>query len=134
MQALEWSKVMADKKQLKDEADFYSSRISETSRFVGFGLLAIFYAIKVDSSDSLAADDFLVTLLGVFGAASVLLDYLQYVFGYLMVRSAQRNPPDHSYGDGAAGRFFALKSWAFYIKQIAAILGSVIVIFLVLCT
>lgn len=125
---------MADKAQLKGEADFYSARISETSRLVGFGLLAIFYAVKVDANASFEANESLVTLLGVFGALSVLLDYLQYVFGYLMVRYAQHNPPAHSYADGVAGRFFALKSWAFALKQIAAILGSFIVIFLVLCT
>lgn len=123
---------MPEKKELQDNADFYSMRISETSRFVGFGLLAVFYAIKVGPNDDLASNDCLITLIGVFGALSVLLDYLQYVFGYLMVRSAQDNPSDHSYGNGLGGWFFAFKSWAFWLKQFTAIFGSIFVIIVVL--
>lgn len=125
---------MPSQQERTEDVKFYSVRISETSRFIGFGLLAVFYAIKVEPSGSLAANDCLVMSVGVFGALSVLFDYLQYVFGYGMVRIAQANPPDHSYSAGLAGWFFALKSWAFWLKQVTATFGSIIVIFLVLGT
>lgn len=131
--AREWSNPVPDKKEIQENADFYSARISETSRFVGFGLLAIFYAVKVGPTDSLTSNDCLVTFAGTFGALAVLFDYLQYVSGYAMARSARRNPPDYAYGSGLWGAtLFAAKSWFFVLKQIAAVLGSIIVILLVL--
>lgn len=131
--AREWSKLVPDKKELQDNADFYSARISETSRFVGFGLLAIFYAVKVGPVDSLSSNNCLVTLVGVFGAFAVFFDYLQYVSGYAMIRNAQKNPPHYAYGSGFwGGVLFAAKSWFFGLKQTAAVLGSVSVILLVL--
>lgn len=123
---------MPTKGDVKDDADFNSSRISETSRYVGFGLLATYYALKVDQSASIATDSGLVTAVGLAGALAVLFDYLQYVFGYALARSALGDA-EYRYHQGVAKIWFPLKTIAFWLKQVAAIGGSVAVILLILC-
>lgn len=124
---------MPSKDQVKEEADFNSTRISETSRFVGFGLLAIYYAMMIDPAGAFASDSWWVTCVGLFGALAVALDYFQYVCGYAMARAALRDA-EHRYHQGLAVIYFPLKWLAFVAKQLFALAGSVAVIVLILST
>lgn len=125
---------MPSRDEVKEESEFNSSRISETSRYVGFGLLATYYALKVDPTNSIVAstETWLVTTIGVFGALAVVLDYFQYLFGYLMARAAL-NDSEYRYHQGFAAIWFPLKTIAFVAKQVAAVVGSLAVILLILC-
>jgi hypothetical protein len=125
---------MPTRKELDAEKDYYSSRISETSRFVGFGLLASYYALTVSPTGAFQANEHLLTGVGFLGAWAVFFDYLQYVTGYLMTRATHRKGGDsgpYSYGDGAAAVYFGLKTISFVAKQLAAGLGSVALIALI---
>lgn len=116
---------MPTKTEIKEEVDFYSSRISETSRFVGFGLLASYYALTVSLPDALNVNEYLLLGIGLFGAATILFDYVQYVAGYIMARSAQRAGDPYSYKKGVAATCFGVKTISFVAKQVFAVMGSI---------
>lgn len=124
---------MPTKQELKDETEFLSGRISETSRIVGFGLLASYYALTVSPPESFAANETLLILIGIFGAFAVFLDYLQYVSGYAMARLARRAGEPYSYKSGSAALFFGIRTVAFWAKQAAALSGSLSLIALIFC-
>ena len=119
---------MLTKQELKDEADFNSSRISETSRIVGFGLLASYYALTISPSQLFVANETLLLLIGILGAFAVLCDYLQYVSGYAMARTARWVGEPYSYKHSPSVFFFGVRVICFWAKQAAAISGSIALI------
>jgi hypothetical protein len=122
---------MADRARAQEDSDYNSARISETSRYVGFGLLAAYYAIKVTPPETLSVNPCVALTVGVCGAFTVLLDYLHYAFGYYGARAALKDEPEHSYARGLAGACFALKTWCFVGKQLAAVAGSIALVILI---
>jgi hypothetical protein len=78
------AKVLEEKKSV-------TSRISDTCRIVGFGLLTIFYTIKIGEGklEKIGTDhSCLVLAVGLLGFLVILLDYLQYFFGSQAVEAA----------------------------------------------
>lgn len=107
-----------------------SGKISESCRYVGFGLLAIFYSVKF-GDDSMQAiyknHPWLVLAVGLFGFLAIFFDYLQYYFGYRAISDALKAPNYKYYEES-----FRYKAWDFFFhyKQYVVIGGVVAVILL----
>jgi len=111
-----------------------SARVSETTRLIGLGLLAIFYAI-ISGDDAysmqLRADwPQLLRLMALCGGLAVLLDYLHYVFAYFTTdRALDRTDEPNVYDTGWVT--YQLANACFWTKQASALVGSCCLIFLV---
>ncbi|UVC13780.1 hypothetical protein [Mesorhizobium onobrychidis] len=82
---------MLERKDFLDAKQSITATISEICRYIAFGLLVAFYTIRTDSSPfakELQSYGLLVFLVGFCGAAAILSDYLQYVFGKVTVDRA----------------------------------------------
>jgi hypothetical protein len=90
----------------QSESDFYSIRISETSRIIGFALLAIFYAFKIEEAAKLEVDDCLLLFMGFMGAST--------------------------FDSKPASTWFGWKTIAFCAKQATAIAGALALLVIVL--
>ena len=98
-----------------------SSRISETTRFIGFGIIAWVFAVNTSSSNFattyLAEFGFFVGVAGILAVLGVLSDYFQYIFAYRSVdRAMQRD--EHafdfdyaSFAYNAQGFFWSAKQY-----------------------
>jgi hypothetical protein len=69
-----------------------SSKVSELARYVGLGLASLIFIFASSSSD-FAEQVFSrykvwIALLSITGAAVILLDYVQYIYGYQAAREA----------------------------------------------
>jgi hypothetical protein len=115
------------KKAAHDERQYHTARLGEASRFIGFGLLAVFYTIISGDSDfanAITADTYcLLMLTGVLGTLTILFDYLHYVAAHLSVqRAIDRKDKPFAYNK----RWFTYRVWTlmFYAKQAAAVGGA----------
>ncbi len=75
-----------------EEKKILTSRISETSRFVSFGLLALYYGLQTaddhfSQNIRLTAGD-LIEIMAICALLSLISDYLQYFFGSWSVKHA----------------------------------------------
>ena len=110
-----------------------TARISEICRFIGLGLIAVFYTMKTGSLD----DHFewfrmsLLYFVGVAGVLAILLDYAQYVNNHRSVEGALGRPTlDY---DQDAFPYRAAK-FCFRWKQRITAAGAIALILLVLLT
>ncbi len=108
-----------------------TARISETSRFVGFGMVAWVFAQHVSSAEFsiqyLAKFGEIVRIAGVLGVLAILLDYVQYIAAYASIEAAIKNKDDgYAYNHGS----FAIRvqKSAFWLKQISAVGSALIVV------
>ena len=109
-------------------------RISETTRLIGFGLLATSYAIISDSGDFFvemrANSPSLVRLMALAGVLAVFFDYLHYVLGYFTTeRALDRTDVPNVYN--VEWSTYRLEHFCFWAKQLAALVGCGLLIFLV---
>ncbi len=121
-------------KEVIDERRFVTNRISETTRYLGFGLLAIFYGI-ISSADAYAQQlklghPLLLQLMALSAMLALILDHLQYLFGRAAARKAlKRTDKPYTYNkqwSSMRGR------WAcFWGKQAMALLGCLIFLWVV---
>lgn len=108
-----------------------TARISETSRFIGFGMVAWVFAQHASSAEFaveyLSAYGPIVRVAGVLGVSAILFDYLQYISAYLSVQTAIKNEAaSHAYDhDGLAMR---LQNFFFWAKQSSAVVSALIVV------
>ena len=122
-------------KEVLDEKRFVTSRISETTRYLGFGLLATFYAI-ISSADAYpkqlkAAFPLPLRLMALFAVLAVMLDYLQYVFGRFAVqRALDRKDKPFEYNK----KWLSMRGRqaCFWAKQAMALLGCAILLGVIL--
>ena len=123
----------ANRLKLLDEKRNVTGRISDTCRFIGFGLLAVFYAIKTGDGEfakNLQTDHpNLVLVVGLLGGTAILLDYIQYLAGSFAVDRALKTD-DQLYDDSDCA--YAARRLAFTGKQLAILLGVVALIWIVL--
>jgi hypothetical protein len=124
--------ILPKEARLLDEKRNVTSRISDTCRFVGFGLLAIYYSIKI-GGNKLATQlqtehRWLVFWLGLFGALAILLDYLQFVAGSLAVNKALRSAGLEYDTDWCSYKFRQL---AFNAKQFVVLAGVAVLLWLI---
>lgn len=108
-----------------------TARISETSRFLGFGVVAWVFAQHSSSSNfslSYVADfGVFVRIAGVLGVVAILFDYLQYLAAFAVAKKALKNESnDYAYDQTYwASR---LQSFFFWGKQFSVLIASLIVV------
>ena len=95
-----------------------SGKISDTTRFVAFGLLVAFYSIHAAAegfAGQLKQQWFLLLIMGLSAALAILCDYLQYVFGLRSVEQALKRVTldydDESFSYRARKFMFDAKQW-----------------------
>src|SRR5665213_1872801 len=117
--------IKSDSSNVLEEKKNVTSRISDSCRVVGFGLLAVFYSVRVGGGDMEkigAAHPYLVWAVGGFGFLSVLFDYLQYTFAAWAVGNALKTL-DCKYDPNSYA--YILRQHFYVAKQVAIIIGVV---------
>ena len=114
------------------EKQFVTGRISESVRYVGFGLLAIFYAI-VSSDSAFAiriAHEYSWEMRGIAisGAAAILLDYLQYFCGGIVIEAALNRTGDGANLADRQSVWYKLRTLFYWVKQVPAFVGCILLI------
>lgn len=108
-----------------------TARISETSRFVGFGMVAWVFAQHASGApfaeSYLSAFGPIVRVAGVLGVLAILFDYLQYIAAYFSVQQALKNGDD-GYAFDHDGIVMKLQKGLFWAKQISAVASALIVV------
>lgn len=112
-----------------EEKRHVSSRISDLSRYIGFALVAVVYAILTSDSAVISklygSRTTILLVAAAFGAVTVVLDYLQFLAGYFSVQAALRNETGaYKYNDKSIS--YQARSIAFWAKQAFAVVGSLI--------
>ena len=113
------SELKAEDDRLYSEKSVHSSRISESCRYIGFGLLAFYYGLVTDK-DTPEHDS--IILIGVFGLFTLIADYLQYLGGYYSVQHALKHPKRNYVKSSVAYRVW---EGMFWVKQETAIAGAI---------
>lgn len=108
-----------------------SSKISETSRFVGFGMVAWVFAQHASeapfSLGYLQAYGPIVRIAGVLGILAIFFDYLQYIFAYFSVQKALENKTnDFAYDHSSI--LMKLQKTSFWAKQFSGVASALIVV------
>jgi len=123
------------KQNIYDEKDFVTGRISETCRYIGYGLLAIFYTLH--SSENafakalLEKNSSLLYIMAVSGTAAIVFDYLQYLFGNLAAEQALRETGANQYLYNKKWISYRGRNFCFVLKQITALVGSAVLLWIV---
>ncbi len=117
------------RKGLLDDKQAVTSRISETCRYISFGLLAIFYTLHTTKDDYgrqiLAKGPVLLTTMALLAALSILCDYLQYFSGRQATERALMSD-DQRYDTSWAS--YRLRGFFFIAKQILMLGGAAILL------
>ena len=119
------TKKPVDRQQLLDEKRNVSSRITEIVRYIGFGLVIIFYTV-MSGTDQFATtireqSPCLLFVFGIAGVLTIILDYIQFLGGYFSVEAAlDSEEQQYDYRSLA----YKARKWAFAAKQIVVAMGS----------
>jgi hypothetical protein len=110
-----------------------TAKISDICRFIGLGLVAVFYTIK--SSEEVAKyenlESYSLYLVGLAGVLAILLDYIQYVNNYIVVeKSINANVETYDQKSWA----YKIAEFCFWWKQRVTLAGAVALIVLVAST
>lgn len=104
---------------LYEKKSDHSGRISESCRYIGFGLVAFYYGLV--TSNPPMDPHWAIVWIGIFGVLTLVMDYFQYLGGYFSVKAALKN----------SNRNFVTSSFSyrtqdsmFWAKQITAIAGA----------
>lgn len=121
---------MAEQNEVvKSDLDFTSDQISNSTRYVGYGLvIAAFTILTSDGAFlKLLAKNYLFYIVGfaILGIITILFDYLQYILGYYSSLKANDNK-DYKYSKKS--KFYKLRYFFFYAKQVTSILGALVLI------
>lgn len=107
-----------------------STRLSETTRFIAFGIVAWVFAVQ--SSDAAFSKSYVesyelwLNFAGVLGVVTIASDYFQYLCAYWSVQNAlKRSTEDYKFNKNHPAYFF--QNAFFGLKQISAGLGAAIV-------
>lgn len=115
-----------------EQKQFVTGRISETVRYIGFGILAIFYAVvSADGQfgQSIARDMQLeLKLMAIFGVIAVLVDYLQYIFGDRAVERAILGEGEGQYRYDKKWFVYRARTACYWFKQLAALAGCILLL------
>ena len=111
-----------------------SNRISETVRLIGYGLVAAFYAMQVDSNSTfqLTIDkyQFLFMAVGLFGVLAIVADYSQYLFSYIAtVHALKRREANFKFN--ARSFSYQMMLRMFWVKQLLAGGGAICLVTLI---
>jgi hypothetical protein len=123
------------KDRIQNDKDFTSARISESARYVGFGLAALSMAFLTSDARLpraiMASYGSWIIFAAALGCATIFLDYLHYWFGYQASEQAWRNV-DGDFGYRTETFFYRARRWCFTGKQITATMGALCVIVVLL--
>lgn len=113
---------------IRKEQDAYSGKVSETSRYIGYGLVAAAFSLLSRATEfSKGMEPFADNLLiwsAICGCVAVSLDYLQMLMGWLAASQAADNKPNHEQTK-LGGAFVTVLNVAFYSKQAVAVIGVI---------
>jgi hypothetical protein len=118
-----------------EQRQFVTGRISETVRYTGFGLLAIFYGIiSSDSSFSVNivnSAPLLLRAIAILGVLAVFFDYCQYLCGRLSVKYAleRKDVPNQYNKDWIS---YNGRTFFFWIKQVCSGVGCIVLIYILM--
>ncbi|MGA9581547.1 MAG: hypothetical protein WBR13_06225 [Allosphingosinicella sp.] len=116
-----------------EQRQFVTGRISESVRYTGFGLLAIFYGIiSSDSGFSInvaTSAPVLLRTMAVLGVLAIFFDYCQYLSGRFAVKYAldRKDEPNKYNKDWMS---YKLRAFFFGIKQFCSGVGCGILIYI----
>jgi hypothetical protein len=122
--------IAGRRKRRLEEKQYVTGRVGETCRYIGFGLVAVFYAISI-STEALPRQlwseyGWWVRAFGALGALAVLADYIQYLAGDFAARSALNRINDgrktHLYNKKWIS--YRIRNWMYIAKQLLALLGA----------
>ena len=120
------------RKQQRDNQNYFSSKISELTRYMSFGICAVSYAVL--SSDSTFATDlkassmWLLLVTALSGSVAIILDYGQYICGWLAASIAAENKKGEYQRTELGAKLNSVQEVLFVIKQIFVGFGSIILI------
>jgi hypothetical protein len=121
--------------KIQEDKDFTSARISESARYIGFGLAAVTVALVTSDAAFpkrlMTHYEIFILLSSAFGCLAIVLDYLHYVCGYLASEDAGRNR-EGDFGYLTQSTFYKARRWFFVSKQIVAMLGALTFIVILL--
>ena len=111
------------------EGQVVTARVSENARYIGFGLMVAYFAIRTGQSpftERLSADHpIILAVIALCGALAILMDYIQYWAGAVSNEDARRRETrDYD----TTLRAYKLRVRAFSWKQLPAVVGSVLLV------
>lgn len=116
----------------RENQDYFSSKISELARYIGFGLVAVAFGLL--SSDAIFAKALVaksagvLTWAGLLGVTTVVADYLHLLMGWWSNTQAANNAKGNYKLAGIGLLFRFLQDYIFfYLKQLLP-LGGVILL------
>lgn len=117
----------------RENQDYFSSKISELARYIGFGLVAVSFGLL--SSDAIFATMIVakttntLAWAGLLGVAAVLADYLHLLMGWFANTQAANNKNGgyNLTGIGLLFRFFQDRIF-FYLKQLFPLVGAALLL------
>ena len=113
----------------RENQDFFSGKLSDLARYIGFGLVAATFTLL--SSDSTFAKrlaetaDTLLVLAAALGCLTVLFDYLQLFCGWRSASIAAENQSNEYRMNTQSDRYRTFQYWFFYGKQFLAFVGAI---------
>ncbi len=117
------------RQRIQEDKDFTSARISESVRYIGFGLAAVTMVFLTSDANFpkkvLAHYQSFVLLCSAFGCVTIVLDYLHYLVGYLSSEEADRNR-DGDFGYLTQSNFYRARRVFFVGKQFTAMFGALV--------
>lgn len=121
------------RKRLYEFKEKVTTKLSDIVRFIGLGLIAVFYTIKTGTTypSFTKCQDILLYAVGIAGVLSILLDYIQYVANYASVDAALKR--ENLKYDRASGSY-RMAEFAFRSKRHVTTAGALALVALVLFT
>lgn len=124
------------RRAILEQKQFVTGRISETVRYIGFGLLALFYAmISADTAipaKIVSKMPEMLQFMAVFGVLAISLDYLQYFFGDRAVEFALSGSGEAANRYNTKWFVYRARTWCYWLKQVSAMSGCVFLIVILL--
>lgn len=121
------------KAKYRENQDYFSSKISELARYIGFGLVAVAFGLL--SSDSVFAKALVaksahaLSWAGLLGAATVLVDYVHLLMGWWSNTQAANNDKGGNKLAGIGVFFrFLQDNIFFYLKQVVPLAGVILLL------
>ena len=112
------------------QKQYVTGRVSETCRYIGFGLVAVYYTLALSGEEFATVlidrHELLVRIFGAMGALAILADYTQYLAG---ARAADRalsraNEGPNSFRYNKKWLSYKIRSASYVAKQIFAFFGA----------
>ena len=120
------------KKAVLEQQQYVTGRIGETCRYIGFALLAAFYAIensdKPFSRSLLVQSTWFLELMALLASAGIVSDYLQYFCGEIAVRKAIS---ENNYRYNSHWLSYRLRTFFYVFKQWATLIAAFLLIYVI---